>query len=817
MPLDNPAYQRLSDQQFSSLNSLCDQFEEKLQQGTNPSLEDFMTNVPKSERNRAFAELLAIEIDYRSIDGQCPIPADYETRFAKDRTTIVSVFREAEALDDSCDSTPNSVTASAIPSEIGDFRIMSEIGRGGMGAVYKARQPRLDRLVAIKVLLPIVATNPALKERFLQEGRALARLQHANIVSVFAAEELDEAPFLVMEFVEGQSLADIVRADGPLDVAQAVNLTIQAARGFEYAHRKGVIHRDIKPSNLLLDNEGTLKVLDLGLARLAADDQLGGGSSITKTGDVMGTVDFMAPEQAADIRSATARSDVYSLGCTLFYLLTGRVLHERDTVVKAILAHREESPPSLCGFRPEVSPVLESAWRRMVACDQGKRTQSMSAVIAELSNSADPRIQLATTQPRTGRMVMLLAIVTMVILGVWLSGVVPFLLHNSGASPVAKSDHVRPADENAGINFSNGPNESRSVPEYEFRVGEQQLIGEHGRFPTVSTGDVDGDGDIDAVTGEASRLVLWRNVGGGRFKDRVIESHECRWVKLVDLTNDGVADLVYTSPDANSSVLINNGSGSFAPSATAVAAPRAENFTVGDIDGINGPDVLLFDQLSQDVDVWLNQGNAKFKKRVDRLPISGVGRMECGDLNGDKSLDLVIINWGEPLTVLFNDGTGHFVQSAQQFPSSTAVSLMLADFDSDGDLDAHVTNEGESDCLWKNDGVGGFTATYPKDSTFLNLASAETDFRIGGTVRMIVKPTATSKRPQIHQRIDDQWRDCRLVGFNRDEFDLNAVAIADFNNDGSPDVFACNRNSMPHRILFSQPSGSTPNFPVEQE
>src|SRR5262249_51945683 len=160
-----------------------------------------------------------------------------------------------------------------------------------------------------------------------------------NIVTAFDADNANGVHLLVMQYVEGSDLSALVKRNGPLPVAHAVNCILQAAKGLEFAHKKGIVHRDIKPANLLLDKEGTVKILDMGLARLSADGDPGPQAELTNTGAVMGTVDYMAPEQALDTKTADARADIYSLGCTLFYLLTGRATFQGDSLMKKLLAH----------------------------------------------------------------------------------------------------------------------------------------------------------------------------------------------------------------------------------------------------------------------------------------------------------------------------------------------------------------------------------------------------------------------------------------------------------------------------------------------
>ena len=266
-----------------------------------------------------------------------------------------------------------------------NYTILDRLGAGGMGQVFKAEHRRMKRVVALKMLPTSVSTDPAALARFQREVEAAAQLSHPNIVAAYDADEANGAHFLVMEYIDGRDLSALVKTEGPLSPQRAVGCILQAARGLEFAHQKGVIHRDVKPSNLLLDSQGTVKVLDLGLARID------GGAGLTGSGEVMGTVDYMAPEQAISARTVDARADIYSLGCALYYLVTGKPPYDGQSLTDKLLAHQRQPIPSLAAAQPSVSTELDAVFRKLVAKGRDDRYQAMTEVIAALGECPEGR------------------------------------------------------------------------------------------------------------------------------------------------------------------------------------------------------------------------------------------------------------------------------------------------------------------------------------------------------------------------------------------------------------------------------------------
>ncbi len=272
------------------------------------------------------------------------------------------------------------------PLTLGEYVVQDFVGRGGMGTVYRAIHRRMKRTVAIKVLRRDISHADLLAKRFLREVEVAAKLCHPNIVTAYDASEQNGISYLVSEFVEGQNLSDLVKEYGPLSLPLAVDIVQQAARALEYAHGAGVIHRDIKPSNLLIDDAGNVKLLDVGLARINSADssETDHAAELTTTGMIMGTVDYMSPEQALNTRLADERSDVYSLGCTLFFLVTGRAPYAKGTGMERLLAHREQPIPALCSLSAELPESIDQLLQSMLAKKPADRMQSMKELVTQL-------------------------------------------------------------------------------------------------------------------------------------------------------------------------------------------------------------------------------------------------------------------------------------------------------------------------------------------------------------------------------------------------------------------------------------------------
>ncbi|MHC4916881.1 MAG: protein kinase domain-containing protein, partial [Planctomycetota bacterium] len=273
--------------------------------------------------------------------------------------------------------------------ELGGFELISRLGAGGMGAVYKAKQKSMDRLVALKVLPPKLAKDQSFIERFFREARSVAKLNHQNIVQGIDVGEASGYYYLAMEFVQGSSLRDIIQKCGPMAEEESLDIIEQVSKGLHHAHVHGLIHRDVKPDNVLIDTQGVAKLCDLGLARQAQDD-----SSLTQTGVALGTPHYIAPEQARG-EDVDARADLYSLGATWFHMLAGRPPFVADNALAVITKHLTEPVPPLSSVRGGVSPAIEAVVTKLMAKEASGRYMSAAELledIADIRAGRQPRL-----------------------------------------------------------------------------------------------------------------------------------------------------------------------------------------------------------------------------------------------------------------------------------------------------------------------------------------------------------------------------------------------------------------------------------------
>jgi len=398
-----------------SIDPVCDAFELAWREGRRPAIEDQIGSVVEAVRPLLLVELIRTELEWRHRLGELPTPEEYRTRFPTSADTIEEWLTEARTAAEEVTRCPVLDTdgpglaatgtfqpgqpsaAVAPPAVLGEYELLEQLGAGGMGEVYRARHRRLDKLVALKLLR---ARSPGSADgvaRFLREMKAIGSLDHRNVVEAHDAGEQDGVVYLVMKLIAGADLARVVRERGPLPVAEACDLARQAALGLQYLHERGLVHRDLKPSNLMRTPDGTVKILDLGLARWREERP---DDDLTGVGQTMGTPDYLAPEQIRSAADVDIRADLYGLGATLFFLLTARppFAHRRGSYEK-MKAHEEESPPDVRSLRAEVPAALAALVARLLAKDPRDRPQTPDEVADELADFAQGNTPAEPTVP----------------------------------------------------------------------------------------------------------------------------------------------------------------------------------------------------------------------------------------------------------------------------------------------------------------------------------------------------------------------------------------------------------------------------------
>ncbi|HYH64267.1 MAG TPA: serine/threonine-protein kinase [Urbifossiella sp.] len=342
---------------------------------------------------------------------------------------------------------------------VGPFVVLDKLGEGGMGKVFKARDTRTGRIAAIKVIRPHLLTNPVIRGRYEREVRAALSLRHPHIAAAFEAGEVGGKVYLALEFVDGIDLARLVRTFGVLPVPEACEYLRQAALGLAHAHSKGFIHRDIKPGNLVVAGErhhpdatepAVVKLLDMGLVRTVGFDDEGGGD-LTRAGTVVGTPDYMAPEQAKNSSLADHRADLYALGGAFYFLLTGKPPFHVGSPIEKILKHQVDPPPPLQAIRPDVPDELAKLVARLLA----KRPENRPGSAADVAELLLPLTKFTADSA-----------------SVQLSGTHPTLIARDGAETgsVAAVDTVSPNVPDSGVKLPR--RRPRNVPMDEPSVAE---------------------------------------------------------------------------------------------------------------------------------------------------------------------------------------------------------------------------------------------------------------------------------------------------------------------------------------------------------
>jgi serine/threonine protein kinase len=332
----------------------------------------------------------------QTMDNSSASTAPSQRSATRVSTSKVTVKQSVSALKSSGPQASVNEDAS-MPQKLGGYRLLKTLGRGAMGAVYEAKQVSLDRLVALKTIRDRLVNHPSALARFTREAYAAAQLNHHNIVQIYDFGEDSGQHYFSMERVDGLALNEVIRDNGPLEARLAATYVLQAARGLQHAHDRGMVHRDIKPANLLLSHEGVVKVADLGLVKVP--DQLdisdakepgtvsaGSGTQVTMMGTAVGTPAYMAPEQSTDATSVDHRADIYSLGCTLYYLLIGKPPFEASEVSALLAQHAQDPVPKVCPTHPHIPQIIDTILQRSMEKKASDRYQSLAEMIRDLES-----------------------------------------------------------------------------------------------------------------------------------------------------------------------------------------------------------------------------------------------------------------------------------------------------------------------------------------------------------------------------------------------------------------------------------------------
>jgi serine/threonine protein kinase len=392
--------------EWQAIDAACNRFELLWQQCRRPVIEDHLDCVMPTLRPLLLEELVRIELERRIRAGDAPTASEYGSRYPSCSAFLDAWLAEASAAarlgggegDTPGAALPRTLSHGDLPTDmpdaapgpsaavlrvLGEYELLEKLGAGGMGEVYKARHRRLDRLVALKLLLPRDDQPAEAVARFLREMRAAGKVEHPNVVEAHDAGEHAGTVYLAMKLVDGMALSKLVSERGALPVAEACAIARQVALGLGHLAECGLVHRDIKPSNLMRTPEGLVKILDLGLARWGAEHPAGG--DLTGAGQTLGTPDYLAPEQLDRAAEVDIRADLYGLGGTLFFLLTGRApfAHRRGLFPK-LEAARNETPPDVRQSRPEVPALVAELVAKLLAKKPSHRPQTPAEVAAAL-------------------------------------------------------------------------------------------------------------------------------------------------------------------------------------------------------------------------------------------------------------------------------------------------------------------------------------------------------------------------------------------------------------------------------------------------
>lgn len=674
---------------------------------------------------------------------------------------------KGETFSDSANEDMESLT---VPDRLEHYRIEGLLGHGGMGAVLKAWDTKLNRFVAIKQLRRILMCDEDLRQRILSEARAAAAINHPGVVPVYSVHDESDPSFFVMEYVEGGSLQHAMDQGRKFSLADSVAMAEQIAIAIDAAHQCGVVHCDIKPANVLLDEKtGTARLTDFGVSYAASIVES------DRSGKYVGTPHYMSPEQCRD-DAIDPRTDLFSLGVLLYRLLSASFPFEGDSVSQLKTAICQDRPKRLRQRRPEIPEWLDRLVHQLLQKNPEDRLDSAAEVVTIIRNQTQEKGIPSALMRWVPWLAGVTLVVSLIVANRWgfrkpaapereplnLRRILVDSGQRLGSSPaggVAVGDFDNDGDMD--IVVSNGKFNNPQPNRIWLNDGDgvfhatEQLLGE--RISSgVATGDVDGDGDLDLFFANWSdrkeawgQNRVWLNDGTGTFveSDQDLGSPSARNVQLADFDADGDLDAWvanYKEPDR---IWLNDGHGNFEPMKQTFEQWGSSCVAVADIDQDGDLDAIVVGQNKNPSSVWLNNGDGSFVKGKP-FGAENMWWIVLVDVDGNQTVDAVVRE-KTGLRVYMNSGNGEFEFGGTHWPCSGPCRLGVSDLNNDGFVDILVGNElGSPGFYVLNDGTGHF----PEKSE---------EFHVGS---------------------------------------VSGVAFADFDNDGDTDVYFANgHDRTPHQ------------------
>ncbi len=692
---------------------------------------------------------------------------------------------------------------------LGNYRIIEQIGLGGMATVFKGYDPDTDRYVAVKILPQHFSGDPQFRQRFQREAKAIAKLEHIHILPIFTYGEDDGISYMAMRYLQAGTLTDRI-GEGALPFDEASRVLNQLASALDYAHAHGILHRDMKPSNVLLDDDGNAYLMDFGLAKIVE-------ATVDLTGDrLLGTPAYMSPEQCKGEPVGPA-TDIYSLGIILYEMVTGRRPFHAETPIAVILQQLNDPLPPPRSARPDLPGKAENVIFKALAKNPESRYETagdLAAAFARAIAEADtavgaarpipipepppptpaPEVNVTAVPAQKRRLpawawgiIGVVAAVVLITLGVALSSSLRDSNYVASESPLAQPQAGAGSDVEPTAAAGPEPAAPESTNNF-FRSAGQDLGGF--RDDLLAVGDLDGDGDPDAIVGNR----VWLNDGSGRFSQQVGETvlpDNGRALTLGDLDGDGDLDaFVAYGNRVRNQVWLNVGDGRFQITDQSLGSADSWQVDLGDIDGDGDLDAVVSGDQHE---IWLNDGGGAFANGVQDLGGSGSRAVVLADLNGDGYQDAFFAD----CSIWLSNGDGSFRDNGQNLCVSDNVALALGDLDGDGDMDAFIGDAiRNANQVWFNDGDGSFSFYDQWLGNSSTEAVALGDLDGDGYLDAFVgNTTEFGSDPADRVWLNDGAGNFKDSGEMIGNLETFSVALADLDGDGDLDALSGNANS----------------------